>query len=68
MVIELAPRLGSLNDRKLVFLDCGKRGGAAILHAAATQIAALGAVVAHEGKTSAHRMAAKRLIEKLSSE
>ncbi|MEJ2089500.1 MAG: hypothetical protein P8Y69_13720 [Gammaproteobacteria bacterium] len=68
MIIDRAPRLASLTGCRLGFLDCGKRGGVDILRAVAESIAAGGAVVTHESKTSAHRMASRRLVEKLSSE
>jgi hypothetical protein len=68
MIIDRAPRLASLTGCRLGFLDCGKRGGVEILRAVAESIAAGGAVVTHESKTSAHRMASRRLVEKLSSE
>ena len=50
-------------------LDCGKRGGAEILKAVARRLQdEHGPTIAYEQKTSAHRMAGRALVERLSSE
>ena len=61
--IAPAPRLDTLQSKRIVLLDCGKRGGSAILTAVADALVERGATCLPEVKTSAHRMASRRLIE-----
>ena len=69
MKIRKAERLQSLSGKHIAMLDCGKRGGAAILKAVARRLQdEHGPVIAYEQKPSAHRMAARTLVERLSSE
>ena len=69
MNIQLAKRLPSLTDRRLAMLDCGKRGGLALLDAVANRLREeSGSLLVHESKTSAHRMASRTLVERLSDE
>ena len=64
-----AKRLESLPGKRLAILDCGKRGGHAILKGVARRLQKEhGLVVAYEQKSSAHRMAARALVERLNSE
>ena len=64
-----AKRLPSLLNKRLAILDCGKRGGREILQGVARRLQEEhGLAIAYEGKPSAHRMAARTLIERLSSE
>ncbi len=69
MKIRKATRLQSLRGKRIAMLDCGKRGGAAILKAVARKLKdEHGAVIAYEQKSSAHRMAARALVERLDNE
>ena len=68
MVVEPARRLSSLEGTRLVFLDCGKRGGGALLRGIADRLALEGASIAFAEKKSAHRMASRKLIEGICSE
>ncbi len=69
MKIQKAKRLQSLEGKRLAMLDCGKRGGAAILEHVARRLQdEHGPVIAYEQKPSAHRIASRALVERLSAE
>lgn len=60
-----ANRLPSLEAARVALLDCGKRGGDAILEGVAREFERQGASTSFEKKPSAHRMASRKLIESL---
>lgn len=65
--IAKAKRLTALDGHNVGFLDCGKRGGAEILKEIKSQLRnrhSFADSVLLE-KTSAHRMASKKLIEEI---
>jgi hypothetical protein len=67
MEIQLAKRLRSLAGKRVALLDCGKRGSSAILDAIARRLrVAHGSRTSFEHKVSAHRMASRALVERLS--
>ncbi len=69
MKIRKAKRLPSLEGKRLARLDCGKRGSAAILKQVARRLQdEHGPVIAHEQKPSAHRIASRAFVERLSTE
>ena len=63
MGTKRAKRLADLRHRRVLMLDCGKRGGDAILASIARRLEALGAILSLDKKPSAHRMASRKLIE-----
>lgn len=63
MTAERAERLGDLRSRHVLILDCGKRGGDAILASIGRELEARGAITSMEKKPSAHRMASRKLVE-----
>ncbi len=65
-MVDAAPRLRTFNDQRITLLDCGKRGGRAILEAIAPKLASEGADCTFIEKPSAHRMASRKLVEQLS--
>ena len=66
MKAKLAPRLGQLPGKTLAFLDCGKRGGSAILDGIADELSQTYEIRSESlKKSSAHSMASKKLIEKI---
>ena len=67
MQIKKAKRLRSLAGKRLAMVDCGKRGGGEILKAVSLILAKHQPVIGHEVKSSAHRIASRKLIEHLAS-
>lgn len=63
---KLAKRLERIDGKTVVFLDCGKRGGAPILEGIERELAAAHDFAAlRRKKTSAHSVASKKLIDEI---
>ncbi len=69
MLGQAASRLTTLENKRIAFLDCGKRGGDVILAGIADK---LGASHTFEPqnlkKTSAHSCASKKILDQIKSE
>ena len=67
--VGLAPRLGHLEGAKIALLDCGKRGGSEILKAIGQDLTSHHRTrTSMHQKSSAHRMASRKLVGELAGE